>query len=232
MVKFKELLIKKLKSKKSIAMVSAMLSGVVFFVSGFIMGTDVYSDDYYDVKSQLETSNKKISDLEAKITDAEPWFKMEEEEQKKMAEETAKIEAERKRKEEEENRKKEALAISKIGERIIYNMGSKGQFALTIDGVDITSQRNKFADEKFDHVFEISYTVENISMDELDFFLDNEAEFYDADGYQCSSYPNTGGKATYDIAKGKKATGKEFYGVNGEKYLEMDLGGTIYKWQL
>ena len=24
-----------------------MLSGVVFFISGFIMGTDVYSDDYY-----------------------------------------------------------------------------------------------------------------------------------------------------------------------------------------
>lgn len=64
------------------------------------------------------------------------------------------------------------------------------------------------------------------------FFLDNQAEFYDAEGYQCSSYPNTGGKATYNIVKGKKATGKEFYGVNGEKYLEMDLGGTIYKWQL
>lgn len=223
---------KKLKSKKSVAIVSAILSGVVFFFSGFIMGTDVYSDDYYDAKDQLETSNKKISELEEKIANAEPWFKMEEEEQKKMAEETAKIEEERKKKEEEENRKKEALANSKIGERIIYNMGSKGQFALTIDGVDTTSQRNKFADEKFDHVFEISYTVENISMDELDFFLDNEAEFYDADGYQCSSYPNTGGKATYDIGKGKKATGKEFYGVNGEKYLEMDLGGTIYKWQL
>lgn len=132
MVKFKELLIKKLKSKKSIAIISAMLSGVVFFISGFIMGTDVYSDDYYDVKSRLEVSNKKISDLEAKVTDAEPWFKMEEEEQKKMAEETAKIEAERKRKEEEENRKKEALANSKIGERIIYTMGSKGNFALTI----------------------------------------------------------------------------------------------------
>ena len=111
-------------------------------------------------------------------------------------------------------------------------MGSKGDFALTIDKVTTTSERNQFADEKFDYVIEVDYTVENISMDELDFFLDNQAEFYDAEGYKCSSYPNSRGAGTYNIAKGKKASGKEFYGVNGDKYLEMDLGGTIYKWQL
>ena len=72
----------------------------------------------------------------------------------------------------------------------------------------------------------------NISMDELDFFINNQAEFYDADGYKCTQYPNSTGAGTYDIAMGKKASGKAFYGVNGSKYLEMDLGGTIYKWQL
>lgn len=232
MEKFKQLLIKKLTSKKSVAIASAIVSAIVFFFIGALFGMNIYSDDYFDAKSQLEEANTKVSELEKKVASAEPWFEMKEEEQRKLEEEQAKLEEERRIKEEEEKRKEEALANSKIGERIIYNMGSKGQFALTIDSVDTTAERNQFADEKFDHVFEIKYTVENISMDELDFFINNQAEFYDAEGYKCSTYPNSTGAGTYDIAMGKKASGKAFYGVNGSKYLEMDLGGTIYKWQL
>lgn len=202
---------------------------ISFGVGILIAPKGIDKEEYDSMKTKYE---KTIKELEDKVKDAEPWFNMKEEEQKKLEEEQVKLEEERKKKEEEEKRKQDALANSKIGERIIYNMGSKGQFALTIDSVETTSQRNRFADEKFDHVFEVSYTVENISMDELDFFLSSQAEFYNAEGYQCSSYPNTGSKSTYDIAEGKKATGKEFYGVNGEKYLEMDLGGTVYKWQL
>lgn len=222
--------------KKNKLLISIIVSfGIGFLISPKGISEEEYNSvksKYENAKEELKTAKNEITSLEDKVKEAEPWFSMKEEEQKKLEEEQAKLEEERKQKEEEEKRKQEAQANSKIGERIVYNMGSKGQFALTIDSVTTTSQRNKFADEKFDYVFEVSYTVENISMDELDFFLDNQAEFYDADGYQCSSYPNTGGKATYDIAKGKKATGKEFYGVNGSKYLEMDLGGTIYKWQL
>lgn len=213
---------------------------IVSFGVGFLISPKgVSEEEYNSVKSkyentekELETAKKEITSLESKVKEAEPWFSMKEEEQKKLEEEQAKLEEERKRKEEEEKRKQEALANSKIGEKIIYTMGSKGEFALTIDSVTTTAERNRFADEKFDHVFEIKYTVENISMDELDFFIDNQAEFYDADGYKCSEYPNSTGAGTYDIAMGKKASGKAFYGVNGSKYLEMDLGGTIYKWQL
>lgn len=224
--------LKKTQSKKRTIIISVIISGIIFFFIGYLVGVQTYSSDYFNAKAELETSNKKIDELEQKVADAEPYFKMKEEDQKKLAEEAAKVEAEREKKEAEEKRKQESLANSKIGERIIYTMGSKGDFALTIDKVSTTSERNQFADEKFDYVIEVDYTVENISMDELDFFLNNQAEFYDAEGYKCSSYPNSKGAGTYDIAKGKKASGKEFYGVNGEKYLEMDLGGTIYKWQL
>lgn len=213
---------------------------ILSFGLGFLIAPNgISAEEHNSVKSkyettqeELKTAKSQISSLESKLKQAEPWFSMKEEEQNKLAEEQAKLEEERKQKEEEEKRKKEALANSKIGEKIVYNMGSKGQFALTIDSVDTTAERNRFANEKFDHVFEIKYTVENISMDELDFFIDNQAEFYDADGYKCSQYPNNTGAGTYDIAMGKKASGKAFYGVNGSKYLEMDLGGTIYKWQL
>lgn len=213
---------------------------IVAFSLGFLVAPSGISEDelnqaksrYENAEKELETAKSEIDVLTRKVDSAKPWFSMAQEEQNKMAEETAKIEAEKKQKEEEEKRKKDALANSKIGERIVYEMGSKGEFALTIDSVKTTAERNQFADEKFEHVFEISYTVENISMDELDFFLDNQGQFYDGEGYKSSSYPNSSGAGTYDIAKGKKASGKEFYGVNGSKYLEMDIGGTIYKWQL
>lgn len=222
--------------KKNKLIISIVLAfGIGFSVSPKGISEAEYNsvkENYEKVEKELQNSKTEVKNLESKVKEAEPWFNMKEEEQKKLEEEQAKLEEERRIKEEEEKRKQEALANSKIGERIIYTMGSEGTFALTIDSVSTTSQRNQFADEKFDHVFEVKYTVENISMDELDFFLDNQAEFYDAEGYKCSSYPNSTGAGTYDIAKGKKASGKEFYGVNGSKYLEMDLGGTIYKWQL
>ena len=135
--------------------------------------------------------------------------------------------------EEQARKEEEAKQQNKIGERIVFTYGSKCEFALTIDSVKLTSERNQFADP-VKNVVEISYTVENISMEELDFFMDNQAEFYDAEGFKCSSYPNSTGEGTYDIAKGKKATGKEFIGITNSDatYLEMNIGGTEYKWSL
>lgn len=158
---------------------------------------------------------------------------MKEEERKAEEEKLAQEKADKEAKEKEAKKEEEAKQQHKIGEKIIFKHGSKGEFALTIDSVQLTNERNKFSNP-VKNVVEINYTVENISMEELDFFMTNKAEFYDAEGFKCSSYPNSSGAGTYDIGKGKKASGKEFIGIekSDSKYLEMNMGGTIYKWSL
>ncbi len=212
--------------------------GVVCFIIGGAVMSD--SNAITELNASIETLNQEITEkdstikeLQNKVEEAKPWFEMKDEERKAEEERIAKEKAEREAAEEIAKREAEAKQQSKIGEKIIFTYGSKGEFALTIDSVNLTSERNRFADP-VKNVVEISYTVENISMDELDFFMDNQAEFYDADGFKCNSYPNSSGAGTYDIAKGKKASGKEFVGItnSNEAYLEMNLGGTEYKWLL
>ncbi|WP_052950886.1 SLAP domain-containing protein [Clostridium baratii] len=180
--------------------------------------------------TQVESLESKNKELQVKLDEAKPWFDMKSSEQKEI-EAKEKAAKEKALKEEEQKRKEEeARKESKIGERILYK-NNKGTFALTINSVKKTSDRNQFADP-IDNVAEISYTVENIDMDELDFFLDHNSELYNSEGYKMSTYPLSKGSGTYDIGKGKKAKGVEYYGYNGDDYLEMHFGDNIYKWNL
>lgn len=217
---------------------SRIFIGIACFVIGGAIMSDSTSiaqleDSVATLTQQATEKDSQIKELQDKIDEAKPWFEMQEEERKAEEERIAKEKAEREAEEEAARKEEEARQQNKIGERIVFTYGSKGEFALTIDSVKLTSERNQFADP-VKNVVEISYTVENISMEELDFFIDNQAEFYDAEGFKCSSYPNSTGPGTYDIAKGKKATGKEFIGITNsdEAYLEMNIGGTEYKWSL
>lgn len=231
---------------------TGIIVGVLSFSLGGIIATDVETpkllEEVTAKAENLEKANTTLKDennkLEAKVKEAQPWFDMKEEdrkaEEKRIAEEKAKADAEQKAKEEAEKAEKdriakeeEAKAANKIGERIVFSYGSEGEFALTINSVSLTSERNQFSDP-VTNVVEINYTVENISMEELDFFMTNQAKFYDANGTKCSDYPNSSGPGTYDIGKGRNATGKEFIGISSTDvpYLEMELGGTTYKWSL
>ena len=213
------------------------IGGVCFIIGGAIMSDSAsitqLEDSVATLTQEATEKDSQIKELQDKVDEAKPWFEMQEEERKAEEERIAKEKAEREAQEEQARKEEEAKQQNKIGERIVFTYGSKGEFALTIDSVKLTSERNQFADP-VKNVVEISYTVENISMEELDFFIDNQAEFYDAEGFKCSSYPNSTGEGTYDIAKGKKATGKEFIGITNSDatYLEMNIGGTEYKWSL
>lgn len=226
----KEKILKILKSRVVVGVIGFALGGVIMSNSSSI---NELEDSVAILTQEVTEKDSTIEELQAKVDEAKPWFEMKEEERKAEEERIAKEKAEREALEEQARKEEEAKQQNKIGERIVFTYGSKGDFALTIDSVQITNERNKFADP-VKNVVEINYTVENISMDELDFFLDNNAEFYDAEGFKCSSYPNSTGAGTYDIAKGKKASGKEFIGItNSDKtYLEMNIGGTEYKWSL
>lgn len=219
-----------LKSRIFIGMACFIIGGAIMSDSASITQLE---DSVATLTQEVTEKDSKIRELQDKINEAKPWFEMKEEERKAEEERIAKEKAEREAQEEQARKEEEARKQNRIGERIVFKYGSKGEFALTIDSVNLTNERNKFADP-VKNVVEISYTVENISMDELDFFINNQAEFYDAEGFKCSSYPNSTGPGTYDIAKGKKATGKEFIGItNSDKaYLEMNIGGTEYKWSL
>lgn len=213
------------------------IGGVCFIIGGAIMSDSAsitqLEDSVATLTQEATEKDSQIKELQDKVDEAKPWFEMQEEERKAEEERIAKEKAEREAQEEQARKEEEAKQQNKIGERIVFTYGSKGEFALTIDSVKLTSERNQFADP-VKNVVEISYTVENISMEELDFFIHNQAEFYDAEGFKCSSYPNSTGAGTYDIAKGKKAAGKEFIGITNSDatYLEMNIGGTEYKWSL
>ena len=226
----KEKIFKILKSKIFIGIICFILGGIIMSDSTSVAKLE---ESVETLTQQAIEKDSTIKELQVKVDEAKPWFEMKEEERKAEEERLAKEKAEKEAQEEQARKEEEAKQQNKIGEKIIFKYGSKGEFALTIDSVQLTSERNQFADP-VKNVVEINYTVENISMEELDFFLDNQAEFYDAEGFKCSSYPNSVGAGTYDIAKGKKASGKEFIGItNSDKaYLEMNIGGTEYKWSL
>lgn len=135
---------------------------------------------------------------------------------------------------EEEERQEEAKRDSHIGETMTFTTsdysGVVGDWTLTINNVYKTDERNMFEDP-INQVVVIEYTVENISIPNDDFYcaLDFEGEFYNSDGYKVGSYP--GGESVYDLAKGMKANGKAYIGINNDTpYLEMHFGGMTYKW--
>lgn len=223
----------KIKQMVTSKLVIAIISGVIFFSIGFVMNGSSTEAKLESLQEELESGKSKIAELEAKVIEAKPWFEMQEDQRKAEEERLANEKAEKEAQEEKARFEEEAKQQHKIGERISYKYGAKGEFALTIDSVNLTSERNQFSDP-VKNVVEISYTVENVSMEELDFFMNNQAKFYDSDGYKCGTYALSSGNGTYNIGKGKKASGKEYIGIQQSDvpYLEMDLAGTIYKWTM
>lgn len=69
-----------------------------FFIGGMFMAPDTTEDE---LKSEIDALNEKVKQ-------AEPWFKMKEEEQRKVKEESERVEAEKAAKAEEEKKAKEA----------------------------------------------------------------------------------------------------------------------------
>ena len=109
--------------------------------------------------------------------------------------------------------------------------GGGNKLNITINNVSLSDYRNQFNDTNLVHLVAIEYTIENTGNGEVGFNLEYDASFYDIDGYACEVYP--GGDSVYNLAKGKKAVGLAHIAVNNETpFLEMELGGVTYKWNL
>ncbi|MCM1416668.1 MAG: hypothetical protein NC430_12195, partial [bacterium] len=107
-----------------------------------------------------------------------------------------------------------------------YSLGETwtvdGQWALTVDAINETDDRNQFSDKSPAQVFVIDYTYENIGyedqngiMDGLYFSLEDE-QIIDSEGFMGYSYP--GDVTTYpqETPKGAKCKGQACIGVDSE----------------
>ena len=183
-----------------------------------------------NLNNDINNLKGQVKELEVKVEEAKPWFEMKEEERKAEEERLAKEKAEQERIAEEERLKEEAQKESHIGERIEFKQGSN-LLAITIDSVYLSSYRNKYSDTPLVYLVAIEYTVENIGNGSVGIDLEYDANFYDADGYKCEDY--VGGDSVYNLDNGKKAKGLAHIALNNEtKYLQMEMGGITYKWNL
>ena len=187
-------------------------------------------------KNKIKGLNKENDKLREEIESAKNYLDLDENEKEII---DTKIDEVNKATEDQltqEKQEQEEKANSHIGETIKFTQSgciNPGDFNLTIDNVYLTDERNMFADP-VKYVVVIEYTVESININDLDFFLDNNANFYDSNGYKCKTYPNVSNKSTYDIDKGMKAKGQFSIGIteSDTPYLEMKYGGIEYKWNL
>lgn len=117
--------------------------GIITFILGFIVASVAapacslehdskiknLNSQLKEHKNQLKEQSGEIETLNSKVSDAEPWFKMGEEEQRKIEEENARIEAERIAKEEAEKKAAEEEAARKAEEeRIAKENAEKNKY--------------------------------------------------------------------------------------------------------
>jgi uncharacterized membrane protein YcgQ (UPF0703/DUF1980 family) len=115
LLKIKEELKSKTDIKFSIkGAVKLVLRVILFFivVSFFILSSEYNTtvDDYNKLVDEYNALSKENEELKSKLDEAEPWFKMKEEEQKAIEEENAKKEAEEEAKRKAEEEEAERLA--------------------------------------------------------------------------------------------------------------------------
>ena len=187
-------------------------------------------------KNKIKGLNKENDKLKEEIESAKNYLDLDENEKEIIDNKIDEVNKATEDQLVQEKQAQEEKANSHIGETIKFTQSgciNPGDFNLTIDNVYLTDERNMFADP-VKYVVVIEYTVESVNINDLDFFLDNNANFYDSNGYKCKTYPNVSNKSTYDIDKGMKAKGQFSIGIteSDTPYLEMKYGGIEYKWNL
>ena len=124
---------------------------------------------------------------------------------------------------------------AKIGDELVFTNGY-GDFIFKVNNVYLTDDRNQFEDP-VNYVVIIEYTVTNTNIATEDFYfnLGYDAKFYDANGYECDTYPATvvDTFGIHDISPNRNSSSAAAIGITCDKpYLEMEFGGVLYKFNL
>ena len=126
----------------------------------------------------------------------------------------------------------------KIGEELVFTDGyGDGEFIFKVNNVYLTDDRNQFEDDPVNYVVIIEYTVTNTNIATEDFYFDlgYDAKFYDANGFECDTYPVTvvDTYSVHDISPNRNSSSATAIGITCDKpYLEMELGDVLYKFNL
>ncbi len=130
--------------------------------------------------------------------------------------------AEVENKNEEENIKKYG-----INEPLVVKT-SEGSFKLTITGIEETTERNMFADEKPAKVIIISYDYENIDYDGTTYISEMDFKVFDKDSNSLETYPASV-KYGESLSPGRKTSASMAYALNSsENYVELEFYDNIF----
>ena len=124
---------------------------------------------------------------------------------------------------------------AKIGDELVFTNGY-GEFIFKVNNVYLTEDRNRFADP-VNYVVIIEYTVTNTNIATEDFYfnLGYDAKFYDANGFECDTYPVTvvDTYSVHDISPNRNSSSAAAIGITCDKpYLEMEIANILYKFNL
>ena len=125
---------------------------------------------------------------------------------------------------------------AKIGDEVVFT-DRYGDFIFKVDNVYLTEDRNQFADDPVNYVVIIEYTVTNTNIATEDFYfaLGYDAKFYDANGFECGTYPTTvvDTFSVHDISPNRSSSSAVAIGITCDKpYLEMEIANILYKFNL
>ena len=127
---------------------------------------------------------------------------------------------------------------AKIGEEIVLKEAyGDGEFIFKVNNVYLTDDRNQFADDPVNYVVIIEYSVTNTNIATEDFYfnLGYDAKFYDANGFECGTYPVTvvDTFSVHDISPNRSSSSAAAIGITCDKpYLEMEIANILYKFNL
>ena len=125
---------------------------------------------------------------------------------------------------------------AKIGDEIVFT-DIYGEFIFKVNNVYLTDDRNQFADNPVNYVVIIEYSVTNTNIATEDFYfnLGYDAKFYDANGFECGTYPTTvvDTFSVHDISPNRSSSSAAAIGITCDKpYLEMEIANILYKFNL
>ena len=124
---------------------------------------------------------------------------------------------------------------AKIGEELPFTT-RYGDFIFKVNNVYFTDDRNQFEDP-VNYVVIIEYTVTNTNIATEDFYFDlgYDAKFYDANGFECGTYPTivVDTFSVHDISPNRSSSSAVAIGITCDKpYLEMEIANILYKFNL
>ena len=101
----------------------------------------------------------------------------------------------------------------KVGE-VSTVFGDDGEYELTIEGVRVTKERNKFSDIKPVKVFFLDYNYKNINVDDGVWVYSSDFNVIDAEYNICDTYPvSDRSRRAQEVPPGVKSKGSEAYAI-------------------